>query len=128
MKVITKILGTTLILWAVLATVAAATSLAISSTVLSAGNAAVTSCGVASASATRTVDNNGTITGITVANIPTACSGKTLLVTLKGQTGTALASTSNTVSSCAATCTVTLSGYGTVSAANLYGYAFAVTG
>jgi hypothetical protein len=128
MKHLTKILGTTLLLWAALATVAAATSLAVTSTVLSAGNSAVASCGVASASATRSVDNSGNVTGVTVSNVPAACQGKTLLVTLTAQNGSALGGTSGTVSSCTTTCTVTLSGFGTVSASNLYGYAFAVTG
>jgi len=130
MKYVPKIFGTTLALWAILATVAAATSLAVTSTVLSAGNAAVPVCGVLAASATRTVDNASTVTGVTVSGIPSACQGKTLLVTLTGQTGSSLGTSSGTISSCGTTCTVSLTGssFGSVSATSLYGYAFAVTG
>jgi hypothetical protein len=127
-KLVPKILGTTLVMWATLATVAAATSLAVSSTVLSAGNAPVGGCGVSSVSATRTVDNAGVVSGVTVTGVPAACQGKTLLVTLTAQSGAALGGSSGSISTCGTTCTVALSGFGSVAATSLYGYAFAVTG
>ena len=61
---------------------AAAATLALGSTKLSAGNAAVTACTASPLTATRNVDNSGTVTQLNVAGIPTACYGETLSVTL----------------------------------------------
>lgn len=129
MKRLSKILGTTLAIWAALATVAAAASLALTSGVLSAGRVAVSSCGVSSLSATRSVDNAGTVTRVDVSGIPESCSGQTLSVTLEGQSGGSLGGASTTIGACTGGCSATFTSFGgTVSAPSLSGYAFAVTG
>jgi hypothetical protein len=107
---------------------AAAATLAIGSTKLSAGSAGVTAC-TSSLSATRNVDNSGNVTQVNVAGIPTACSGETLSVTLVGSGNAALGSGSGTVGSCGTSCSVTITSFGgTVSAANVNGYSFGLTG
>jgi hypothetical protein len=106
---------------------AAAATLAIGSTSLSAGNAGVTAC-TSTLAATRNVDNSGNVTQVNVAGIPTACAGETLSVTLVGAANAALGSGSGTVGSCGASCSVTITGFGTVSAASVVGYSFGLTG
>jgi hypothetical protein len=106
---------------------AAAATLVVGSNTLSAGNAAVTAC-TSSLSATRNVDNNGNVTQVNVAGIPTACSGETLSVTLVGFGNTALASNTDTVGSCGTSCSVTLGFGGTVSSTGVIGYSFGLTG
>jgi uncharacterized Zn-binding protein involved in type VI secretion len=116
-----KALSTALALaLALTASLAAAATLSIGSKSLSAGNASVTSCGVSSLTATRDVDNSGNVTQVNVSGIPAACAGETLSVTLRG----ANASSSVAVSGTSAT----LTGFGTVSASAVTGYAFAVEG
>lgn len=105
--------------------VAAAASLGIGSGQLSAGNAAVSGCTSASLSATRKVDNSGDVTEVDVASVPQACSGETLAVTLVETAGSASAST--TVGACSGTCTVAVTGFGTVLASNVNSYAFSLT-
>jgi uncharacterized Zn-binding protein involved in type VI secretion len=124
MKALSKTLGFLLAATAAFAAFAAAATLALGSTSLSAGNANVTSCGVSSLSATRDVDNSGNVTQVTVGGIPAACAGETLSITLVGSANAALASASATISGTSAAFT----GLGTVSAANVLGYRFAVTG
>lgn len=124
MTVLSKTLGFVLAVAAASAAFAAAASLALGSQGLSAGDAPVTSCGVASLAATRTVDNSGNVTSVTVAGIPAACSGQTLSLTLVSAGGGSLASASTTV----AGTTAVFTGLGTVPAPSLSGYAFAVTG
>jgi hypothetical protein len=107
---------------------AAAATLAIGSTTLSAGNAGVTAC-TSSLAATRNVDNSGNVTQVNVAGIPTACSGETLSVTLVGSGNAALGSGSGTVGSCGTSCSVTITSFGgTVSASNVTGYSYGLTG
>jgi hypothetical protein len=124
MTVLSKTLGFVLTVAAVSAAFAAAASLGLDSQGLSAGDAPVTSCGITSLSATRTVDNSGNVTKVTVGGIPGACAGETLSLTLAGSGGGALASASTTV----AGTTAIFTGLGSVPAANLTGYQFAVTG
>jgi hypothetical protein len=124
MTVLSKTLGFVLAVAAVSAAFAAAASLGLGSQGLAAGDAPVTSCGVTSLSATRTVDNSGNVTGVTVGGIPAACAGETLSVTLADSGGGALASASTTV----AGTTATFTGLGSVPASSLSGYQFAVTG
>jgi hypothetical protein len=125
----TKILGTTLAVWLALAAAAAAATLTVSSNVLSAGNAAVSSCGVSSLTASRVVDNNGGITEVDVASIPLACQGQTLSVTLADTTGAALASYTTTLAGCTSTCAASFTGLGgTISAASLKYVSFALVG
>jgi len=124
-----KLLGITLALSALAATLAAAASLALTSDPLVAGRASVASCGFSSLSATRSVDNSGSVTQVSVSGIPQSCSGQTLSVTLKGQSGGSLGSASTTIGSCSGGCSVSFTSFGaTVSGPDLYGYAFAVTG
>lgn len=125
MKTLTRTFGFALTLTAVFAAFAAAATLALGSTSLSAGNAPVTSCGITSLGATRNVDNSGNVKQVNVSGIPAACSGETLSVTLVGSGGTSLGSASAQISGTSATFT---SFGGTVSATSLAGYAFAVEG
>jgi uncharacterized Zn-binding protein involved in type VI secretion len=123
-----KILALALAVAAACAAAAAAATLATGSATLSAGNAAVTSCGVSSLVATRDVDNGGNVTQVDVAGIPAACAGETLSITLVGSGNAALASATATLAGCAATCRATFTNLGTVSAANVVGYSFGLTG
>jgi hypothetical protein len=107
---------------------AAAATLAVGSSSLSAGNATVAKC-TSSLSATRNVDNSGNVTQVNVAGIPTACSGETLSLTLVGSGNAALGTGSGTVGSCGTSCSVTITSFGaTVSATNVLGYSFGLTG
>ena len=127
MKLLTKALAFSLAVAAAFAACAAAATLAVGSSKLSAGNATVSAC-TSSLAATRNVNNAGTVTQVNVAGIPTACSGETLSVTLVGTGNAALGSASATVGSCGTTCSATLTGFGTVSAASVNGYSFGLTG
>ena len=128
MKHLNKALAFGLAVAAAFTACAAAATLAIGSTKLSAGNAGVTAC-TSSLAATRNVDNSGNVTQVNVASIPVACSGETLSVTLVGTANAALGSGSATVGSCGTTCSVTITSFGaTVSAASVSGYSFGLTG
>jgi len=124
MKALSKAFGFALTVTAVFAAFAAAATLALGSTSLAAGNQAVTSCGATTLTATRDVDNTGAVTQVNVGGIPVACAGETLSVTLVGSSGNSLGAVTTTVSGT----TATLTGFGTVSAASLDSYAYAVTG
>jgi hypothetical protein len=129
MKTLTKTLGFGIALMATFAGFAAAATLAVGSTSLSAGNGTVSSCGISSLSATRNVDNSGNVTQVNVAGIPTTCAGETLSVTLTGASNASVGSGSATIGNCGSSCSVTFTSFGgTVSASNLLGYAFAVQG
>jgi uncharacterized Zn-binding protein involved in type VI secretion len=128
MRLLTKILGLALAIAATFAACGAAATLALGSQPLSAGNASVSSCGVSTLSATRTVDNSGNVTQVDVGGIPAACSGETLSVTLVGPGNAALASVSTTLSGCTATCSASFTSLGTVSAASVSGFSYGVTG
>ncbi len=112
---------------------AAAATLVIGSKSLSAGNAAVSTCGVLSLTPTRTVDNAGKVTRVDIASIPLACSGETVSVTLVGASNASLGSGTGVVGSCATTCSVSIpasvTNFGTsVSAASVLAFSFAVVG
>ena len=124
MKALTRTFGFALTATLTFVAFAAAASLAVGSTSLSAGNAQVTSCGVSALSSTRNVDNAGNVTQVNVSGIPAACAGETLSVTLVGSGNAALASVSTTIGGT----TAALTGFGTVSATSLQGFAYAVTG
>ncbi len=129
MKRLTQILGTTLAVSLALAAVAAAATLGVSSQVLSAGNAAVASCGVSTLTATRQVDNNGRVTEVDVTGIPAACSGQTLSVTLESASKASIGSATTTLGGCASTCSAALTSFGaTVTASDLQYYAFGIAG
>jgi hypothetical protein len=106
--------------------VAAAATLAISTGQLSAGSATVAGCTASALTATRNVNNSSNVTQVNVLNVPQACSGETLAVTLENASHTSLGAASATVGTCTGGCTVTLTGFGTVSAANLAAYAFSL--
>ena len=127
MKLLAKILGTALAVAATVAACASAASLAFNSNALSAGNASVTTCGVASLSATRNVNNAGNVTQVVVPSVPAACAGETLTVTLVGAANASVGSASAVVPGGGGT--MTFSAFGaTVSAASLLTYQFAVVG
>ena len=127
MKRLSKTLG--LLSTAALLTVgvASAASLGIGTGELSAGNASVSGCTTASLTATRNVDNSGNVTFVNVLNVPQACSGETLAVTLEDSSHASLGSATTTVGACTGGCTVTVNGFGTVLASNLTAYAFSLT-
>ena len=127
MTLLAKILGLALAVAAIFAACGAAASLAFNSKALSAGNASVTTCGVASLSATRNVNNAGNVTQVDVPSVPAACAGETLTVTLVGSANASLGSASAVVPGGGGT--MTFSSFGaTVSAANLLSYQYAVVG
>jgi hypothetical protein len=129
MSILGKTLGSGLAVAATFAATAAAATLAVGSTSLSAGSTSVPACGISSLTATRTVDNSGNVTRVSVAGIPTACSGETLSVTLAGAANASLGGGSATIGGCAATCSASLASFGgTVSAASVTKYSFGVTG
>jgi hypothetical protein len=127
MKLLAKALGTAFAAAATLAACGAAATLALASSPLSSGNAAVSTCGVSSLSATRTVDNSGNVTQVSIPSVPSSCAGATLSVTLVGTVGTSLGSASATVP--AGGGTMNFSSFGaTVSSTSLLSYSYAVTG
>jgi hypothetical protein len=127
MKRLINIFG--LVLTAVLLSVgvASAASLGLTSGKLGAGSATVSGCTSSSLTATRNVDNSGNITQVNVLSVPQACSGETLAVTLENGAHASLGSASTTIGACIGGCTVTLTGFGTVSATNLASYALSLT-
>ena len=90
MKSLAKTFVLVLTVVATFAGAGAAATLGIGSESLSAGSAAVTSCGLSSLSATRNVDNSGNVTQVNVGGIPLACSGETLSITLVGAASSSL--------------------------------------
>jgi hypothetical protein len=107
--------------------VSAAATLGFSTGQLSAGNAAVPGCTSSSLTATRNVDNGGNVTQVNVTNVPQACAGEILAVTLESSSNTSLGSASAIVGTCTGGCTATVTGFGTVSAGNVTAYALSLT-
>ena len=107
--------------------VASAASLGLTSGKLGAGNATVSGCTSSSLTATRNVDNSGNVTQVNVTSVPQACAGQKLAVTLENSAQASLGAASSTVGACAGGCTVAVTGFGTVSAANVTAYAFSLT-
>ena len=126
MKRLVKTLGAVLTVALLSAGVAAAASLALSTGQLSAGHTAVSGCTSSALTATRNVDNSGNVTQVNVLGVPQACAGETLAVTLENGSHTSLGSASAVIGACTGGCTVTLTGFGTVSAANLAAYALSL--
>jgi hypothetical protein len=62
-----------------------------------------------------------------VTNVPQACAGETLAVTLENSSNASLGSAGTVVGSCTGGCTVAVTGFGAVSAANVTAYAFSLT-
>jgi hypothetical protein len=107
--------------------VAAAASLGLASGSLGAGSASVSGCTSSSLTATRNVNNSGNVTQVNVLSVPQACAGETLAVTLENSSHVSLGNSSAVVGACTGGCTVTVTGFGTVSAANLTAYALSLT-
>ena len=127
MKRLTSILGVVSTTALLSAGVAAAASLGLASGKLGAGNATVAGCTASVLTATRNVNNSGNMTQLNVLNVPQACSGETLAATLENSSHSSLGSASTTVGACTGGCTVTLTGFGTVSALNVTAYALSLT-
>jgi len=126
-KRLTNILGIALTAALVSAGVAAAASLGLTSGKLGAGSATVSGCTSSSLTATRNVDNSGNVTQVNVTSVPQACASETLAVTLQNSAHTSLGAASTTVGTCSGGCTVSITGFGTVSAANVTAYALSLT-
>ena len=107
--------------------VASAASLGLSTGTLGAGNATVSGCTSSSLTATRNVDNSGNVTQVNVTSVPQACAGETLAVTLQNSSHTSLGAATTVVGTCSGGCTVTVTGFGSVSAANVTYYALSLT-
>lgn len=126
MKRLVNIFGAVLTAALLSAGVAAAASLAFSTGQISAGNAAVAGCTSSSLTATRNVDNTGNVTQVNVLNVPQACAGETLAVTLENSSHTSLGNGSTVVGACTGGCTVTVTGWSSVSAASVTAYALSL--
>ena len=127
MKRLRHIFGLTTIGMFVSVGVAAAASLGLTTGQLSAGNATVSGCTSSPLTATRNVNNSGNVTQVNVLSVPQACANETLAVTLENSSHASVGSASATVGACTGGCTVTVTGFGTVSATTLTAYAFSLT-
>jgi hypothetical protein len=127
MKRLGSILGVVSITALLCVGVAAAASLGFTSGKLGAGNVAVAGCTSSVLTVTRNVDNSGNVTQLNVLNVPQACSGETLAATLENNAHSSLGSASTVVGACTGGCTVTLTGFGTVTAATVTAYALSLT-
>ena len=107
--------------------VASAASLGLSTGKLGADSATVSGCTSSSLTATRNVDNSGNVTQVNVTSVPQACAGETLAVTLQNSSHTSLGAATTVVGTCSGGCTVTVTGFGSVSAANVTYYALSLT-
>jgi hypothetical protein len=128
MKRLTNILGIAATAALLSVGVASAASLGLGTGQLGAGSATVSGCTSSSLTATRNVDNSGNVTQVNVTSVPQACAGETLAVTLENSSHTSLGTASTVVGPCAGGCTVSVTGFGTVSAANVTAYALSLTG
>jgi hypothetical protein len=107
--------------------VASAASLGVTSAKLGAGSVTVGGCTSSSLTATRNVNNSGNVTQVNVTGVPQACAGQTLAVTLENSLQASLGASTAVVGTCTGGCTVYVTGFGTVSAANVTAYAFSLT-
>lgn len=128
MRRLSKILGVVVTTTLLSAGVAAAASLGIGSNQLSAGNAVVSGCTSSALTGTRNVNNGGNVTQVNVLNVPQACAGETLAVTLENSSHGSLGNASTTIGACTGGCTVSVTGFVSVSAANVAAFAFSLSG
>lgn len=126
MKRLTRILGIALTAALLSVGVASAASLGLTSGKLGAGNATVSGCTSSSLTATRNVNNSGNVTQVNVTGVPQTCAGQTVAVTLRNSSAS-LGAASAVVGACTGGCTVVVTGFGTVSAANVTAYSFSLT-
>jgi hypothetical protein len=127
MKRLTNIFGLGLIAALLSVGVGSAASLSLTSGKLAAGSATVSGCTSSSLTATRNVDNNGNVTQVNVLSVPQACAGEVLAVTLENSSHASIGNASAIVGTCTGGCTATVTGFGTVSAANVTAYALSLT-
>jgi hypothetical protein len=127
MKRLTRIFGIALTTALVSVGVASAASLGLTSGKLGAGSATVSGCTSSSLTATRNVDNSGNVTQLNVLSVPQACAGEVLTATLENSSSASLGSSAVIVGTCTGGCTVSMTGFGTVSAANVTAYALSIT-
>jgi len=125
-KRLTRIFGIALTAALFSVGVASAASLGLTSGKLGAGSVTVGSC-TSPLTATRNVDNSGNVTQVNVLSVPQACAGQTLAITLANSSQTSLGAASAVVGACTGGCTVTVTGFGTVSAANVAAYSLSLT-
>jgi hypothetical protein len=128
MRRLSKILGVVVTTTLLSAGVAAAASLGITSNQLSAGSAAVSGCTSSALTATRNVNNSGNVTQVNVLNVPQACAGETLAVTLENSSHGSLGNASTTIGACTGGCTVGVTGFVSVPAANVTAFALSLSG
>jgi len=126
-KWLSNIFGLALVGLSLFVGVAAAASLGLTSGQLGAGSAAVSGCTASSLTATRNVNSSGNVTQVNVLSVPQACASETLAVTLENSSHVSLGAASTTVGTCTGGCTVTVTGFGTVSAASVTAYALSLT-
>ncbi len=127
MKRASHIFGLVLIGQLLFVGVAAAASLGLTGAGLGAGSATVSGCTASALTATRNVDNAGNVTQVNVLSVPQACAAETLAITLKNGSSASLGASSTVVGACTGGCTVTVTGFGTVSAANVTAYSLSLT-
>ena len=127
MKRLVNIFGALLSTALLTAGVAAAASLNFGSGNLGAGSVIVSGCTPSSLTASRNVNNSGNVTQVDVLNVPQACASEVLSVTLEGSAGATLGSAVAIVGSCTGGCTAPITGFGTVSAANVTAIALSLT-
>jgi hypothetical protein len=126
-KQLTRIFGIALTAALLSVGVASAASLGLTTGKLGAGSVAVSGCTSSSLTATRNVDNSGNVTQVNVTGVPQACAGQTVAITLENSSPTSLGSASAIVGTCTGGCTVTVTGFGAVSAANVTAYSLSLT-
>src|ERR1700758_4649633 len=119
MKRLTRTFGTVVATMLLTVGVASAASLGLTASKLGAGSAVVSGCTPSSLTATRNVNNSSNVTQVNVLNVPQAGPGEPLAVPHENASHTSLGAASAVVGTCTGGCTVTLTGFGTVSAANL---------
>jgi hypothetical protein len=107
--------------------IASAASLGLTTSKLGAGSATVSGCTASSLTATRNVNNSGNVTQVNVLSVPQTCAGETLAVTLENSSSASLGNASTVIGACTGGCTVTVTGFGTVSAASVTAYALSLT-
>jgi hypothetical protein len=127
MKRLTNIFGLALTAALLSVGIASAASLGLTSGKLGAGNATVSGCTSSSLTATRNVDNSGNVTQVNVLSVPQACAGEIVAVTLENSSHASLGNASAIVGTCTGGCTASVTGFGTVSAANVAAYALSLT-
>jgi len=126
-KRLTNIFGLAVAMTLLSVGIASAATLGLTTGQLGAGSATVAGCTSSSLTATRNVNNSGNVTQVNVLSVPQACAGETLAVTLENSSHTNLGASSTVIGACTGGCTVAVTGFGTVSAANVTQYALSLT-